>query len=752
MDPLSRRRFDGEVKSARGAIPLRRGAEVFLVAVAYAALAVFLLQPWFSDPTRTVAAAKIGAGGVIETADVNLVMWILAWDWHALTTDPRGLFDANIFHPAPRTLAGSEHLLGHVPIFGPVYEISGNPVLAYQILFLANLALSGAALHALLRHWGMPASAAFFGGLLYVFFPFRMFFANYVHLSAGQYAPLALLFLDRTLLFGRTRDAAVLCVALLAQMLCSYYLAYFMLIALAGYLAGVLWGSRGRLRLRGCLLSTAAAVVAASVFAALSLPYIELRTAGSIPTETEMHFLKRFSVGPWWEFFERQNMLYLGIAPLLLAIVGTFLPRTMHERVPWARPAAIGLALACYTMALGPEREIAGRTITFPYSIVMDIVPGFSSMRGPLRFLMIAQLGFAALSSMGLTWLLRSVDRRRGTLAAFACAVVLTLATVWDYGLLFEHRETRVVEAGAVVPEVYRKLASLPPGPVLEIPSSGYFGYFRGAIVASEYMLHSTAHWLPLLDGYSGYAPPSAAVTSGLISALPHLNALTALVRTTGLRYIVVHRDALAEEDLPAWSQPPGLQQLGEFDSAVLFEVGMPLKADLVDQLIDFEPRSETLLGVPLVPLLEDERHASIQTDAESKIAIGGSPIGLKIAIVNHSEASWPALASVGEHLVTVGYRWLNMHDKVVAEVTDVSRLAYDLDPGKSLRQRIVPLAPGRGKFRLVIGLVQDGEWFPATAAPIPVLVRPITGLAGLNREGAAEFLGLLQEKAAERQ
>lgn len=749
MDSFFRRRGGGAASLA-GAMAPRHFVEGAAIVVAYALLVLGLLHPWFSDPARTVATLKPGGGGV-EVSDVNLVMWILSWDWHALTTDPWRLFDANIFHPAPKTLAASEHLLGHLPLFGPAYGLSGNPVLAYQVNFFGNLVLSGAALYALLRHWGTPTGAAFFGGLLYVFFPFRMHFADYAHLSAGQYVPVALLFLDRTLLYARVRDALAFALLLLVQMLCSYYLAYFTLVALGGYGLGVLWGGRGRLRRRGLLLVAVAALLAGGVTAAFSIPYVQFRSAGSIPTETDLRYLKLFSIGPWWDFLTRGNIHYLGALPLLLAAAGLVLPRRVSERVPWVRPAVLGLAVACYAMAFGPEREISGRPVTFPYYVVMHVIPGFSSMRAPIRFLLMAQLGFAALASLGLGWVLLRVRGRFGARAAFVCAALVSAATVLDYGLISKPRHVRGVSAGEKVPEVYQALKAAPPGPLLEIPSNRYFGHFRGAIIASEYMLYSTHHWRPLIDGYSGYAPPSAHVTRALVGALPDLKALRLLVRTTGLRYVIVHRDLLPESAVSVWSDLAGLRRIGEFGPDLLFEVQRPVEADLMDELIRFAPRCNSLLGVPLAPLAEEARRASFQTSQADKTAVGGNPIGLDVTIVNESEATWPALASVGENLVTVGYRWEAMDGKVVDEDQAASRLAYDLLPGESVRQRLVPVAPTRGEYRLIIGLAQDGQWFPTTAEPIQVSVRPIKGLAGLAAEGAVERLKALQEKAAGR-
>lgn len=745
MDSSVRHRSGDEGPVVYNPITLRHLGEGLLVSLLYALLLIGLLHPWFTDPAHSVASLRAGAGGV-EVADVNLVMWILSWDWHALTTDPFRLFDANIFYPARNALASSEHLLGHLPIFGPVYGVSGNPVLAYQLNFLGNLTLCGTGLYALLRHWGLPAGAAFFGGFLYVFFPFRLHFVDYTHLSAGQYAPLALLFLDRTLLFARGRDAVAFCLLLLVQLLCSYYLAYFTMIALSGYLGGVVLFGRRRLTGKGFAFAAGAGAIALAVFGAFSIPYVQLRSAGSIPDETDLKFLKLFSVGPWWEFLDRPNLHYLGVAPLLFAALGVLLPRPASNRVPWARAATLGLALACYAMAFGPAREISGRSVTFPYHFVMQIIPGFSSMRAPIRFLLMAQLGFASLAAFGLAWLQLRTGARFGRAVGFSLALLVSAATVFDFGLLTKTHNSRPVAAGGEIPAVYRALAAVPRGPVLEIPQNRYFGHFRGAVIASQYMLNSTFHWQPLIDGYSGYAPPSAFVTRGLMAALPDLKALRLLVRTTGLRYVVVHRDLLPEAAHGAWREPAGLQLLGEFGPALLFEVRLQVEPDLMDDLVRPERRCTTLLGVPLAGLTEDERRVSFQTSYEKRVAIAGHPIGIDVLIINESDAVWPALLPSGDHMVTVGYRW-ERDGKMTDEEDAASRLAYDLGPGESVSMRVAPVPPGWGELNLVIGLVQDGEWFPTTTGRIPVTVHSPRGLAGLAKEDAAELLEMLEGK-----
>src|SRR5262245_37655484 len=104
---------------------------------------------WFVWPLPTALSTHLlypaDAWTLVE-ADADFVLWAMSWTAHALAHQPTQLFDANIFYPMPRTLALSDHMLGHQPIFAPVFLLSGNPVLAGNvvILFAIWLAATGA--------------------------------------------------------------------------------------------------------------------------------------------------------------------------------------------------------------------------------------------------------------------------------------------------------------------------------------------------------------------------------------------------------------------------------------------------------------------------------------------------------------------------------------------------------------------------------------------------------------------------------
>src|SRR4051812_7966 len=78
-----------------------------------------------------------------DTADTVHHEWILAWDAHQLANDPLHLFDTNTFYPERDTLAYSDHLIVQGVMAAPLLWAGASPVLAYNVVLIAGLALTG---------------------------------------------------------------------------------------------------------------------------------------------------------------------------------------------------------------------------------------------------------------------------------------------------------------------------------------------------------------------------------------------------------------------------------------------------------------------------------------------------------------------------------------------------------------------------------------------------------------------------------
>ncbi|MGH9040932.1 MAG: hypothetical protein ACRDZ3_11940, partial [Acidimicrobiia bacterium] len=133
------------------------------------------------------------------------IAWRFAWAAHAIVHQPLHLFDANMFHPEPLTLAYSENHLGVSLPLAPVFWLTGNALLTLNLEILLVLAAGGFGVYLLTREVTGSRGAALVAGTAYTVVPFRLSSAalGHVHVLALHVAPLVLVVLLR---LGRRRS------------------------------------------------------------------------------------------------------------------------------------------------------------------------------------------------------------------------------------------------------------------------------------------------------------------------------------------------------------------------------------------------------------------------------------------------------------------------------------------------------------------------------------------------------------------
>jgi len=86
-----------------------------------------------------------------DLGDPVLSAWTLAWDASRMAHGfPRPVERRNFF-PYRHTLAYSDHLLGVALFTAPVQWLTGNPILVYNLAFLASATLAGVGCTSLLE-------------------------------------------------------------------------------------------------------------------------------------------------------------------------------------------------------------------------------------------------------------------------------------------------------------------------------------------------------------------------------------------------------------------------------------------------------------------------------------------------------------------------------------------------------------------------------------------------------------------------
>jgi len=161
------------------------------------------------------------------------------------------------------------------------------------------------------------------------------------------------------------------------------------------------------------------------------------------------------------------------------------------------------------------------------YRVFYQTLPIFTFLRAPGRMGIMTTLALTVLASAAIAALLRGAPRPRLAAGAVALLATFELAAM----PLYQFRATEPLSP------VYQRLATLPPGPVAEFP----YWYRRSDFPRhAYYMLNSTSHWFPLINGYSDHIPGDFRKTVIPLSSFPTRESFT-ILGTSGARYVIFH-------------------------------------------------------------------------------------------------------------------------------------------------------------------------------------------------------------------
>jgi hypothetical protein len=139
-----------------------------------------------------------------DAGDPSLNTWLLWWSTERVPLTS-AWWNAPMFYPMADSMALSELLIGLLPITAPVQWFTGNPLLAYNVVFLSSFVLCGLAAYGLAKELTHRREAAVLAGLVFAFGPYRMNQLSHIQMLAYYWAPLCLLALHR---FVRGREVA----------------------------------------------------------------------------------------------------------------------------------------------------------------------------------------------------------------------------------------------------------------------------------------------------------------------------------------------------------------------------------------------------------------------------------------------------------------------------------------------------------------------------------------------------------------
>jgi hypothetical protein len=459
---------------------------------------------------------------VPDLGDPLFSMWRIGWVNHQLVSDPRHLFDANIFYPERLTLTFSDPIILPALTAGPLLAGGLHPIVVYNLILISGFWFSGIAVYLLVDRLTGSSQAAFVAGLTYACSAYRFDHFSHLELQMTQWMPLALLALHMFLATRQWPYAIAAALAAVAQLYSSMYYAVFFVVY-AAVISVALWiVHRPPLKLLvplaiSAAIATLLALPLERAFTAAQpvkgeRPLYEIALYSAVPSD----YLRATSSSVAWRNRLRPPMteraLFPGAAPVALAAVGIAPPFGALPLV-----YATGLALSF-------DGSLGLNGVSYPY--LRRWLSPFRNLRSPARFGALVGLTLSILAGFGarrvLTW------RRSATYQTFVFAglVVIVMIDAWP--------ALKLRPLWKEPPRIYAAMKDLPHAVLAELPIR------EDETLNTPYMYFSLSHWAPMVNGYSGYVPASYKQLRSEMARFPNDEGIDAL-RRRGVTHVTVN-------------------------------------------------------------------------------------------------------------------------------------------------------------------------------------------------------------------
>ena len=543
-------------------------SHAWIVAAAY--LGVTIVTSW---PLATRLTTSL-AGDYGDSAFIAGVMGWVARHLTALLQGDTGawsaMWQAPIFAPEASTLAYSDHFTAQAAQALPIYWLTGNPLLAYNLMHLAAFVLTALAAHLLAYRFTGSHVAGAVAGLTFAFSHYRLYW-SLAHLQtlSVHWWIFALLALDVFAETGALWALAGATGGIVALSLSSTYLMAFSALFTPLFAVWAL-ARYGRLRDRGRWLGLAGAGVASLLCVwPFVRPYVAMRQSLDFTRTLPEVIGNSVTLAGYWG-----EMPWLG-AVVIMAAVGMAVRPGPSPREPSraAKAGLLAMALAALTLALGPVIVVGATSLPGPYDVLFNYIPGFGGLRVAHRFAVVGLLFLSVLAGVGAA---RIAQWRVGIVAVIVLTFLAT-RTAWTrpypIDLPLERHELAAIpeylRPTAATPPIYRFVRMLPATAVLVELPFGDIGY------EIRYTFFTLAHERRILNGYSGVQPPS------YLTRLPVLRApladLDASWRAlTPATHVVVHTAGFTDDTgqrLRDWLEGRGAHAVASTGGAWVYEL-----------------------------------------------------------------------------------------------------------------------------------------------------------------------------------
>ena len=197
----------------------------------------------------------------------------------------------------------------------------------------------------------------------------------------------------------------------------------------------------------------------------------------------------------------------------------------------WALFLSFGKELAFLNQS--PLAGSAPAGAISPFAWFYDLVPGFKGIRVPDRFAVFVLFSLAVLAGYGASAVFSRMKRQNARVA-IASALVIFL----NLEFLTIPQKQVFIPTPSEIPPVYAWLKARPgDGAIMEVPPFPSIGS------ESIYMYFSLFHGKQLVNGYSGFLPPSTNYIRDYFRTFPSWGCFD-ILKKLGVRHLIVHAGA----------------------------------------------------------------------------------------------------------------------------------------------------------------------------------------------------------------
>ncbi len=536
--------------------------------------------------------------------DPGEVLTRLEWERYSLLHDPTRFFDGFIFYGLPGAQFFTNLVLGGLPVYFPVAQVTGNPVLALNLAHLLGLAATGWLAYRAAFEVLQDRPAALGAGIVWTFALPQLTLYPGLEWTMAWGVPLmvwaVLSFLRRPAAWKLAAATAGLWLALATHIYSAFIGAPLALLLLA---TAALWGVLPwRWLARHAPRAAVAVGLATLPFLPVIQGYFEVPRKWS-ETRTIWHtrwyaaepldYLAPLPGSVWhfgWlaeqgrrsqETHERVA-LFPGLAAPALAGLGLVWSARARARLgPCGQAAAAAAALAVlggFVLSLGPELIWQDRPtgIRLPFAWLHEVFPPIRALRAVSRFSYLMVLGLALLAGLGVV-AIRSAARctvgARRWPAWAAAAAVLALALEPLHAPL----ETYALDILAPTSPVNAFLKRLDPAPMIFLPVEAPMDPWP----ESRRMYWAlTSGPFRIVNGSSGIYPASYWDLQRLADGASPQDVPVALrvFRSSGIRYVVLEQ-AIMDQRMRGWwacalADPAQARSLFAHDGTIVADLG----------------------------------------------------------------------------------------------------------------------------------------------------------------------------------